>query len=521
MEQKLLKSLLKPQSYPETTVSVHLIQTHVSLIFITDNFVYKIKKPVDFGFLNFSTLDRRRFYCNEEVRLNRRLCPDIYLGVVEVRESPGGVSLTGNGKVIDYAVKMKRLPADRMLDRLLTEDKVTDDDLRRIARTIAEFHLNAERGDEIDCYGSIENITRNWEENFQQVAEFVNNVLTQRDLRIIKDWTRSFIAGNEQLFAERVSQGFIRDCDGDIHLENICLTDRVYVFDCIEFNNRFRYSDTAADIAFFLMDLDYHGKGGVFSEIFLSEYIAVTGDRKIMQVLDFYKTYRAFVRGKVESFRLLDPLIPEHEKMAAREKAIRYFRLARGYIIRRKLPPTLIITCGLMGSGKSTVASALARELGIAIDSSDPVRKEIMAIPAHSHEDAEYGAGIYSQEINDATYRELLARGERALASGHSIIIDATFRRKSDRTRFRNLAERFGVSFYVIQTTCTEKLIRQRLDDRAQRPQEVSDGRWELFRQQKDEFEPVKEDEGLLIFIDTSRPINDIIDELLTEMGLI
>ncbi|KAF0221183.1 MAG: hypothetical protein FD174_681 [Geobacteraceae bacterium] len=520
MEPKLLKSLLKPQSYPEATASVHLIQTHVSFIFITDNFVYKIKKPVDFGFLNFSTLDRRRFYCNEEVRLNRRLCPDIYLGVVEVRESPAGATLTGDGKVIDYAVKMKRLPAERMLDRLLAEDKVTDNDIRRIARTIAEFHLNAERGEEIDSYGSIENIKRNWEENFQQVVEFIDDSLAQRDLQIIRDWTESFIADNERLFAERISRGFIRDCDGDIHLENICLTDHVYIFDCIEFNNRFRYSDTAADIAFFLMDLDYHGRSA-FAEVFLTEYAAVTGDRGIVNVLDFYMVYRAFVRGKVESFRLLDPVIPEHEKKTAREKAIRYFRLARGYIIRRKLPPTLIITCGLMGSGKSTVASALARELGMAIAASDPVRKEILAIPADSRVHDEYGTGIYSPEFSAATYKELLARGEKALTSGHSIIIDATFRSKSDRALFRNMSERLGVSFRVIQTVCKEKLIKQRLDNRMQRAQEVSDGRWELFNRQKEDFEQLDGDEGALIFVDTSRPINDNIDEILTNMGLL
>src|SRR6266567_6185197 len=259
MEQRTLKSLLKPSAYPEPTTSVHLVQTHVSFIFITDAFVYKIKKPVDFGFLNFSTLDRRRFYCNEEVRLNRRLCPDIYLGVVEVRETAGGAMIDGEGTIVDYAVKMKRLPEERMLDRLLQEGKATAADIGRIARTVAEFHLNAEQSEEIDRYGSSECIRRNWDENFQQIAEFCSVTISKRDLRIIRDWVESSLAENHSLFADRVSQGFIRDCDGDIHMENICLADHVWIFDCIEFNNRFRYSDTAADFAFLLVDFDLHG----------------------------------------------------------------------------------------------------------------------------------------------------------------------------------------------------------------------------------------------------------------------
>ena len=233
MDQRLLKSLLMPDAYPEPTKSVRLLQTHVSFLFITDNYVYKIKKPVDLGFLNFTSIDRRRFYCNEEVRLNRRLCPEIYLGVVEVLESASGATFRGEGKVIDYAVKMKRLPEERMLDRMLAEGKVSASDIRKIARTIAEFHLNAERGRTISRYGSITAIRRNWEENFRQIGEFVNISLAKKDLHMITLWVETFMARNQALFAERVSRGFIRDCDGDIHLENICLTSHVCIFDCI------------------------------------------------------------------------------------------------------------------------------------------------------------------------------------------------------------------------------------------------------------------------------------------------
>jgi hypothetical protein len=521
MEQRILKSLLKPSAYPESTTSVHLVQTHVSFIFITDNLVYKIKKPVNFSFLNFTTLDRRRFYCNEEVLLNRRLCPDMYLGVVELRRTHTGASFSGEGEIIDYAVKMRRLPEERMLDRLLSEDQVTVDDIRRIARTIAEFHLNAERNKEIDSFGSTESIKRNWNENFQQIAEFCAETVRDHDLQIIRQWVDNFLADQQRLFVERVSRGFIRDCDGDIHMENICLTeDQVLVFDCIEFNNRFRFSDTAADIAFLIMDFDFQGRPD-FSEVFLAEYIAVTGDHNIRQVLDFYKIYRAVVRGKVESLRLHDPNIPMNEKLAAKERAIRYFRLARGYIIRRKLPLTLFITCGLMGSGKSTIASRLALELGIDRLSSDQARKEISSVPQYSHRFSDYGTGIYCDKFTRATYRKLLDEAETSIAAVRSVIVDATFSRKINRNRFRIAAEKHSALFRIIMMTSSEKVIKKRLDARLTNHREVSDGRWELFQRQKDEFEPAGLDEQLQIYLDTSLPLHDTIDMILDQMGIL
>jgi len=519
MQQSILKSLQKPDAYPEPTDSVRLLQTHVSFLFITDNFVYKIKKPVDFGFLNFTTVDRRRFFCSEEVRLNRRLCPEIYLGVVELRESPSGANFRGEGNVIDYAVKMKRLPEERMLDRMLAEGKVTEADIRRIARIIASFHLNAERGGAIDEFGGSASIRRNWAENFRQIAEFVNISLTKTDLEIIMRWVGTFMEANEALFAKRVSDGFIRDCDGDIHLENICLASSVFIFDCIEFNDSFRYIDTAADIAFLLMDLDYHGKSN-YSAVFLDEYAAISGDPGVRRLLEFYKIYRAIVRGKVESLKLFDPDIPETDKCIAQGKARRYFRLARGYVIRQELPPALIITCGLMGSGKSAIASALAFELGLEIISSDAVRKGLGKIPRYTRNLDEYGKGLYAPAFTEATCLEMLSGSEQALQAGRSIVVDATFRKKGDRARFGRISARYGAQFYIVQTFCPENTIKQRLDERSRNPGELSDGRWELFNQQKEEFESPGKEEGKLICIDTTRPIYDNIDYILQDMEI-
>ena len=520
MEHRVISELQRTSAYPESTGSVHMIQTHISLLFVTDTFVYKVKKPVDFGFLDFTTLDRRRFYCDEEVRLNRRLCPGTYLGVVEVRETAHGASFCGEGRIIDYAVKMKRLPAERMLDRLLSENKVDANDMRRIALTIAKFHQSAERGNEIDQFGSIETIRQNWEENFQQVGEFVTISLAKQNLMVIREWVNRFLADHAGLFTDRVAGGFIRDCDGDIHPENICLTEHVCIFDCIEFNSRFRYGDTASDIAFLLMELDFNDKS-LLADIFLNAYTEATGDQGARRVLGFYKVYRAFVRGKVESFRFSDPQIPAKEKEEAREKAIRYFRLARGYVLRQKLPPTLFITCGLMGSGKSALARELAFELGMARISSDEIRKEIAGIPPDEHRGDDYGTGIYARSFNEATYGTLLDRSEKQLQMGRSIIVDATFRRNCDRFKFRALAARHNLPFVIIRTDCPERIIKQRLEGRITNREEISDGRWELFHRQRDEFELPDESEGKVIAADCSSPVMHAIDQILKGMGVI
>ena len=517
MAQKWIRSLLNLRAFPEKTSSVKLLQTHVSFLLITDHYVYKIKKPVNFGFLDFTTMDRRRFYCQEEVRLNRRLCPDIYLGVVEIRKTRSGIFIDGEGRIVDYAVKMKRLPEEQMLHVLLRENNVSEMDMRRIAATIADFHRAAERNPETDSYGSLDSIIYNWEENFHQLQEFVGISISGCQLQFLKSWVSSFIDQNRHLFLERTEKGFIRECNGDIHSENICLTDTVCIFDCIEFNKRFRCCDTAADLAFLLMDLDYNRKS-YLGDVLLDEYLLQTGDKGLTALIDFYKTYRAVVRGKVESFKLQEPEIPAGEKELAGQRASLYFHLARGYQLRQRLKPTLFITCGLMGSGKSSLTKALALELGLETTVSDAIRKEI----AESAKDrSDYGEGIYSQSWTDATYKELLIRSEHALAAGNSIIVDATFRRRSDRLAFRLVAEKLGVDFVIISLSCPDQITKKRLMQRDKDPLALSDGRWDLFHRQKSEFQPLEENEGKTIPIDSSAPLLDNIDHLLGKLELI
>ncbi|MDA8429221.1 MAG: AAA family ATPase [Geobacteraceae bacterium] len=514
MIRSILKSLLKPEAYPEEVTGVDLIQTHVSYIFLTDRHAYKIKKAVDFGFLNFSTIDRRRFYCNEEVRLNRRLCPDIYEGVVELRETPNGAAFQGSGPILDYAVKMRRLPADRMLDKLVVSGEITAAAMRQISRVIAEFHRSAPTSATIADYGRLERIMYNWQENFDQMAPFEETTLPAHERELIRSWVTLFAAEQEGIFQHRVENGFIRECDGDIHLENICLDNgAIHIFDCIEFNDRFRCCDTAADIAFLLMDLDFHGRHDLADDV-IDEYVTISGDSGAKALIDFYKIYRAFVRGKVESFRLNDSGINQDEQMLASNRAVRYFRLARGYIERRKLKPTLFITCGLMGSGKSTLTAQLAFELGVASFNSDVVRKQTAGFSAEKRTRDAYNEGLYNHHTHEATYAELLRRAEQHLTAGNSVIVDACFTHRDQRSAFAALAHRHAVPFIILHVACSDAENKRRLQDREASGASVSDGRLELLADQTAEFEPPNESEGMLITLSGACPTESMVNEI-------
>lgn len=327
----LVESLMNPSVYDEKISSVKLLQTHISWIFLTGRFAYKVKKPVNFEFLDFSTLKRRRFFCEEELRVNRRLCPDLYIGVVPIRKKGDEIKINGPGKVVEYAVKMRELPQDRMMDRLLQRNEITEEIIDKIAGILAEFHQKADTGRGINQYGSIKMIKANWDQNFEQTKELRGNVIESEMFDEIRERINGFMENNHQLFEDRIKNRRIRECHGDVHSGNIFVVDnRVYIFDAIEFNKAFSCSDVAAEIAFLAMDLDFHGRRD-FSEFFVGRYIEYSGDRELKNLLEFYKCYRAYVRGKVISFRLMDKNITPEEKLETKELCKKYFDLAYEY----------------------------------------------------------------------------------------------------------------------------------------------------------------------------------------------
>jgi len=519
MMKNIIKSLMKHDAYLETTTKVDLIQTHASWIFLTDTYAYKIKKPVDYGFLNFSTIDRRRFYCNEEIRLNKRLCPDIYECVVDVVQTNEGAAFYGKGSVIDYAVKMKRLPSERMLDKLIYNDAVSIENIKDIAKVIADFHLKAKTSPAISAFGKIDTILFNWKENIDQLIGFENTTLPATDREFIRDWVFSFAEKNLELFSKRLENGFIKECDGDIHLENICLVDNnVYIFDCIEFNERFRNCDTASDIAFLLMDLDYHDRHDLSLEAFYS-YQKLSGDNTISDILTFYMIYRAFIRGKVESFRLLEKELSHNAIAEITEKAIKYFRLARGYIERQSLKRTLFITCGLMGSGKTTLAEQFAFELGISCFSSDKIRKVIAGIDYTTKDKSSFKEGLYTNDRTTETYNELLKLAENEINANHSVIIDACFAIMKFRELFSELAKKYSIPFVILYVFCSDNDIKRRLNERVVNEKAVSDGRLELLGFQEAEFTPPSEQEGRIITINTAIPPHNLLNFIYTKIN--
>ncbi len=330
--ERMIEDLQDPRALPDPTERVSVVQTHISVVLVADHMVYKLKKAVDFGFLDFSTLEKRRHFCQREVELNRRLSRDVYLGVLPVRFDGRHYSLREvSGEVVEYAVKMRRLPEARLMKNLFLRKALTRQDLQRTARVLARFHQTAERSPQIDRFGRAEAFKINTDENFEQVEPFVGLTIEREDLAVIRAWTDAFYRERAPLFEGRISQGRIRDCHGDLHMEHICLQDEVAIFDCIEFNDRFRYSDTLADLAFLLMDLEFHD-GHAQARTLWEAYRDESGEGKVDALLHFYKVYRAFVRGKVNGFQVRDPGIGEEAKAAAVQTARRYFRLARSYV---------------------------------------------------------------------------------------------------------------------------------------------------------------------------------------------
>ncbi len=328
---ELIKALLDPQAYPDLPPRVELIQTQISYVFLAGEYVYKIKKPVDMGFLDYTTLEKRRYYCQREVELNRRLCADTYLGVAPITKEGNRFIIGGKGRAEEYAVKMRRLPPENMMDALLAGNKVTLKMVGEVAKTVADFHKRAATSEEISRTGGIEGVIQNTQENFAQTDKYFKIIIEPETYRNIKAYTEDFIKNNTALFHKRMVEGRVRDCHGDLHAAHICFYKGICIYDCIEFIDRLRYTDVAAEVAFLAMDLDHYQRSDL-ADKFIREYVKESGDRELMKLLNFYKCYRAYVRGKVNCFQYDDPQIPAAEKEKAKASARSYFKLAESYI---------------------------------------------------------------------------------------------------------------------------------------------------------------------------------------------
>jgi len=479
-QEPLWSFLLDPHSYPHRPRSVRLVQTHASLVFFAPPYVYKVKKPVNFGFLDFSTLEKRRHFCEREVALNRRLSPHAYLGVVPISRHDGGFVFGEGGPVVEYAVQMRRLANGHFLHQLVERGEATRGDLNRIVRVLKRFYESQTPTGEIEDWGRIARLRVSTDENFRQTREFVGRTLSRAAFEALRRYTDRFYARHAQLFASRLRERRIRDCHGDLHLEHIHLTPRaLQIFDCIEFNDRFRYVDVANDAAFLAMDLDYEGRPDL-SRHFAARMASALDDDGMPRLMDFYKCYRAYVRGKVESLHSVAPAAPEAERREAAERARRYFRLALQYAVAGSRPLALVVM-GRIASGKSTLARALGAELGWEVLSSDRLRKELAGLPLHQRSGPDARQRLYSAAMTRQTYRRLLAAAEARMRQGHSVILDATFARREYRDWLVQRFERNGLFWRCLEIQAGSAAVKQRLRAREGRPEEVSDARLEDF----------------------------------------
>jgi len=327
----LVRALLDPQAYPHPPGKVELIQTQISYVFIADEFVYKIKKPDNFGFLDYSTLDKRLALCVKEVELNQRLCRNIYLGIVPVTKEDGRIVMDGIGEILEYAVMMRCLPPERMMDALLPPNRVTLNMLAELAGVLVDFHARAATGEQINEMGSPEIIAYTIEDTFNPARLHVGELISSEAYHRITDYERRFLDNNRSLFLKRIADGRIRDCHGDLHANHVCFGDEIYIYDCIEFSDRLRFIDVAAEIAFLAMDLDRFGRRDL-SKFFVDIYVEKSGDTGLLELLDFYKIYRAGVRYMVNCQQYDDPLITPDRKEAIVAAARQYAELAESYV---------------------------------------------------------------------------------------------------------------------------------------------------------------------------------------------
>jgi hypothetical protein len=496
-----------------------MLETHVSYLFFTGKTVYKMKKPVDYGFLDFTTLEKRHFYCLQEVALNSRLSPQVYWGVVPICEQDGSFKVEGSGKTVEYAVKMRQLPRKQALNELLQDDQVSEDDIRRVAVKIANFHKEAATSPDITKLGDLNTVRQNVEENLQQMGPDIDRCLSQEVFDDLLAYSRAFMDVKAGLFARRAKEGWVRDGHGDLHSANVFLEDDVHIIDCIEFNDRFRCLDVAEDIAFFAMDLEFYGRPDL-SRVFISTYEEEMNDHGGSDLLDFFKSYRAQVRGKVAGFRLDDPSLSDRERREILATSQAYYRLAHSYTAKIHARPIMVLVAGLSGTGKTRLSRELAKRWEMVHISSDITRKGLAGIKAGDHRYETYQEGIYSPEFTLLTYESMYGQAREELAKGKPVVLDASFKMKSERKRAVRIAHELGADFFVIECTACESEIQRRLSRRIEGSEDtLSDGRWEIFPQQKADWQPIKEvPENHYIHQDTTGPRQDNIRILLQKM---
>ncbi|MBS3777773.1 MAG: AAA family ATPase [Candidatus Thermoplasmatota archaeon] len=507
MDHKIFVEQLKnPATFNLSSESkIKMLQTHISFVVLTNSFAYKIKKPVDFGFLDFSTLEKRKYFCHEELRLNSRLCSELYEDVIKFTEKPDGnhLEINGDGPVVDYAVKMKLFPQENIMTNLLQKQKITTDNIDELVDELVEFYKKSPANEEIASFGSIDAVKQNIDENFDQTKDKIDVTISKDDFTRIKKANELFFKEKKDLLKHRKKNGFIKSCHGDLHSGNIVLfNDSLCVFDCIEFNKRFRYIDVASDIGFLAMDLDIQNHP-YLSSYFIQQYLKKSNDDTLLDVLNLYKSYRAYVRGKVLGFQLDDPHVDDEKKQMLLDQIKPYFSLSAYYALLMNIHvkqkrPIVFMMSGLTGTGKSTVAGKLAVDYNAKVINTDLVRKKTAGVDKFKRHLDDPNTGLYSPKRVQQTYEKVMEYADGFLKEGKNIVLDATFQKKKHRDMARTLAHKYNAVFLPVYCSCPEHVAKEWLKERLQ-SESVSDGRWEIYQMQKDSFDMFTDEEKPLM----------------------
>ena len=489
----LIQQMLESDFYPHAVQGpIQLLQTHISYVLLTGEFAYKVKKPMDFGFLDFTTLEKRQFFIQEELRLNQRGASELYLEALPISQSESGAyELGGTGEPVEYALKMRQFPQDTLLPALFDRGELTPDLVVELAKEIARFHSGLTTSDRISSFGTVAGVRAAFDENYEQTAGFIGGPQTQAQFDETKALTDRFFAEQADLLDRRVQGGFVRECHGDLHLGNICYwNDRFYLFDCIEFNEPFRFVDVMYDIAYIVMDLQLRQRPDL-SALFLNTYIEHTGDYEGLQVLPLYVSRQSYVRAKVTSFMLGDPAISAEKKAEVTATAAKYYRLALECLQPRS--GSLYVTCGLSGSGKSTVAKALAQKLDAIHIRSDAVRKHLAGIDLYeSGSSGEFGSGIYTPAMTQKTYDRLQQLGILLASQGYPVILDAKYDKQALRQTIADAARELQLPLTFISCEAPLETVRQWLGERTG---DIADATVDLLDKQVQAFEPLSDAE--------------------------
>lgn len=497
---QLIVGLRQPTAYDHAVDSIELIETHISWVLLTGEFAYKIKKPVDLGFVDFSTLDKRLACCREELRLNGRLAPELYLDVVPVTGEVTSPRMGGDGAILEYAVKMRQFSQDRLLDRLLERGALLPEHIDALAVEVADFHAATSIASQESSFGDPDSVWQPVRENFRHLPDSSDHPTRKEQLKCLREWAEAEFQRCKTCFEQRKEKGKTRECHGDLHLGNMILNgDQVVLFDCIEFNERLRWIDVISEIAFTVMDLEDRGRKDL-ARRFLNAYLEQTGDYPGLQVLPYFLVYRATVRAKVAGIRLSQPGLDAKVAVETDRLLQSYLDLAESYT--RPPQPQLLITHGPSGSGKSTVTQSLLEELPAVRIRSDVERKRLF-------QGAGERDGLYSSQATQQTYAKLAESVRAAIGAGFSAIADATFLRRSFREEFRQLADELGVRLTILDFTAPVQILRERVSRRASAGSDVSDADLHVLELQIQQRDPLEADElANVIPIDTERQVD-------------